>query len=281
MCEEAGCLNIDQLPEAEQRSTRHREIKSRLESTDDQLRRLSGGAAVEDFIQETLEVDPDGIAGEIQGLEETIELFNGEKSELDQTIGSEKNELSKMDGSAKAAGLAEQIQITLAGIENNAEQYARLKIATRVLSMAIERYRDKSQGPVLKRASVLFNQITGEAFESIRAEYDDKGRPVIVGIRNRDKEIVHVEGMSDGTADQIYLALRLAGLEMYMENNEPIPFIVDDILIKFDNDRAAATLKVLAKISEKTQLIFFTHHHHLVQLAENHIHPSMLFHHSL
>jgi hypothetical protein len=43
-----------------------------------------------------------------------------------------------MDGSAKAAGLAEQIQITLAGIENNAEQYARLKIATRVLSMAIE-----------------------------------------------------------------------------------------------------------------------------------------------
>jgi uncharacterized protein YhaN len=90
-----------------------------------------------------------------------------------------------------------------------------------------------------------------------------------------------VEGMSDGTADQIYLALRLAGLEMYMGNNEPIPFIVDDILIKFDNDRAAATLKVLAKISEKTQLIFFTHHHHLVQLAENHIHPSMLFHHSL
>jgi uncharacterized protein YhaN len=176
-----------------------------------------------------------------------------------------------MDGSGKAAELAEQIQIILAGIENNAEQYARLKIATKVLSMAIERYRDKSQGPILKRASELFNQITGGVFESIRAEYDEKGQPVIVGIRNRDKEVVRVECMSDGTTDQLYLALRLAGLEMYMENNEPIPFIVDDILIKFDNDRAAATLKVLAKISEKTQLIFFTHQHHLVQLANKHI----------
>jgi uncharacterized protein YhaN len=186
-----------------------------------------------------------------------------------------------MDGSGKASETAEQIQTILAGIENNAEQYARLKIATKVLSMAIERYREKSQGPVLKRSSALFNQITGGAFESIRAEYDDKGGPVIVGIRNRDKEIVRVEGMSDGTADQLYLALRLAGLEMFMENNEPIPFVVDDILIKFDNDRAAATLKVLAKISEKTQLIFFTHHHHLVQLADKNIHPSILFHHSL
>ncbi len=281
MCEEAGCRDIDQLPEAEHRSSRRREIQFHLETNGDQLRRLSGGATVEEFIKETLEVDPDSIAGEILTLEETIETLTIEKSELDQTIGSEKNELSKMDGSAKAAGLAEHIQITLAGIENHAEQYARLKIATKVLSMAIERYRDKSQGPVLKRASALFNQITGGAFDSIRAEYDDKGQPVIVGIRSRDKEMVHVECMSDGTADQLYLALRLAGLEMYMENNEPIPFIVDDILIKFDNDRAAATLKVLAKISKKTQLIFFTHHHHLVHLADNYIQSSLLFHHHL
>jgi uncharacterized protein YhaN len=281
MCEEAGCQHIDQLPETEQRSTKHREIKFRLESTDDQLRRLSGGFTVENFIKKALEVDPDGIIGDIQILEETIESLNNEKSNLDQTIGSEKNELSKMDGSGKAAELAEQIQIILAGIENNAEQCARLKIATKVLSMAIERYRDKSQGPILKRASELFNQITGGVFESIRAEYDEKGQPVIVGIRNRDREVVRVECMSDGTTDQLYLALRLAGLEMYMKNNEPIPFIMDDILIKFDNERAAATLKVLAKLSEKTQLIFFTHQHHLVQLANKHISSSMLFHHNL
>ena len=281
MCEEAGCGNIDELPEAEQRSGKRREISSRLESADGHLRGLSGGVAVETFIKEALEIDPDSIAGEIRNLEETVDQLNSEKEQLIKTITIESSELQKMDGSGKAAELAEKIQITLAGIEKNAEQYARLKIASKVLSMAIERYRDKSQGPILTRASLLFNQITGGAFESIRAEYDDKGKPVIVGIRSRDREIVHVEGMSDGTSDQLYLALRLAGLEMYMKNSEPIPFIVDDILIKFDNDRAAAALKVLAKISEKTQMIFFTHHHHLVQLANKHIDPAILFHHNL
>ncbi len=281
MCQEAGCGTIDQLPEAERRSGMRREIQTRLEANSDQLRRLSGGSAVEEFIKEALEIDPDGISGKIQSLTETIEALNAEKSELDQTIGSERNELSRMDGSGRAADLAQQIQITLAGIESDAEHYSRLKIATKVLSMAIERYRDKSQGPVLKRASALFNQITDGAFESIRADYDDKGQPVIVGIRSRDREIVRVEGMSDGTADQLYLAMRLAGLERYLENNEPLPFIVDDILIKFDNARAAATLKVLAKISEKTQLIFFTHHNHLVELANGHISPSVLHYHSL
>jgi hypothetical protein len=90
MCEEAGCRDIDQLPEAEHRSSRRREIQIHLETNDDQLRRLSGGATVEEFIKETLEVDPDSIAGEILTLEETIETLTIEKSELDQTIGSEK-----------------------------------------------------------------------------------------------------------------------------------------------------------------------------------------------
>lgn len=281
MCDEAGCQDIDQLPEAERRGMKKRELHFRLESNDEQLRRLSGGVSVADFIRETQNVDPDSIAGEIQVLEEAIDMLNTEKDELYETRGREKKELSLMDGSSKAAELAEQIQTILGGIENNAEQYVRLKIATKVLSMAIERYREKSQGPVLKRASTLFNQITNGTFESIRADYDDKGQPVIVGIRQHENEMVRVENMSDGTADQLYLALRLAGLEMYLENNEPLPFIVDDILIKFDNDRAASTLQALAEISKKTQLIFFTHHHHLVELANSQIDPSVLFHHNL
>jgi len=87
--------------------------------------------------------------------------------------------------------------------------------------------------------------------------------------------------MSDGTADQLYLALRLAGIEHYLDGNEPMPFIVDDILIKFDNRRAAAALQALAEISAKTQVIFFTHHRHLVELAEAHVDGAVLCVHGL
>lgn len=84
--------------------------------------------------------------------------------------------------------------------------------------------------------------------------------------------------MSDGTTDQLYLALRLASLEAYLENNEPMPFIVDDILIKFDNERASAALEVLGEISEKTQLVFFTHHRHLVELAKSKLGSAVRIH---
>ena len=62
-------------------------------------------------------------------------------------------------------------------------------------------------------------------------------------------------------------ALRLASLENYLRANEPLPFVVDDLLLRFDDDRAAATLKILSELSATTQVIFFTHHRHLVDLA--------------
>jgi len=123
--------------------------------------------------------------------------------------------------------------------------------------------------------------MTRGSFEGVRADFDDNGQPVLVGVRPGGKEVVGVEGMSEGTADQLYLVIRLAGLEEYLEQNESIPFIVDDILIKFDDDRAAAALKALAQLSTKTQVIFFTHHRHLMELVEENIDPSVLIKHTL
>ncbi|MBR9982231.1 MAG: hypothetical protein KFF50_14470, partial [Desulfatitalea sp.] len=88
------------------------------------------------------------------------------------------------------------------------------------------------------------------------------------GVRPGAGELVRVEGMSDGTADQLYLALRLASLEQYLANNIPLPFVVDDILLRFDDRRSAATLDVLADLATRTQVVFFTHHRHLLEVAK-------------
>jgi uncharacterized protein YhaN len=73
--------------------------------------------------------------------------------------------------------------------------------------------------------------------------------------------------MSDGTCDQLFLALRIATLESRLEAGEPMPFIVDDILINFDDSRSRATLEVLAELSRKNQVILFTHHRQVVDEA--------------
>ena len=46
--------------------------------------------------------------------------------------------------------------------------------------------------------------------------------------------------------------------------------ILDDILIKFDDPRALATLEVLSELGKQTQVILFTHHAHLLDLARRH-----------
>jgi uncharacterized protein YhaN len=277
MLEEAACDGIEAFPEAERRSARKRELIEKLEQVEEQLAELASGSPIEEFSAEAEAEDPDLILPRIRHLEEEIDGLDGKKSELDQTIGREEGELRRMDGRGDAAELAQQIQGRLADIENKVRQYSRLKLAHALLFRAKERHREMSQGPVIKRTSELFRALTLGSFEGVRAETDDSGTIVIVGFRQGGEETVSVQGMSDGTADQLYLALRLASFEYYISQNEPQPLILDDILIRFDNERARATLKVLAEISKKTQILMFTHHSHLVELAQYELGRDYLF----
>jgi uncharacterized protein YhaN len=281
MCEEAHCSEYADLSEAEKRSSKRRQIEAGLEGLEEQLRKLAAGLTVEEFVQDAQRVDPDEVDSRIKRLDEEVASLEEEKTGLDRTIGEEGNELKKMDGSGKAADLAEDAEMILGGMEADIEQYARLRLASAVLSRAIERYREKNEGPVLQRTNKLFAAMTMGSFAGVRVEFDEHGRPTLVGVRPGGKGTVNVEGMSDGTADQLYLSLRLASLEKYLENSEPLPFIVDDILIRFDDERSVAALQVLAQSANHTQVIFFTHHRHLVDLAEANIDSSILFEHAL
>ena len=67
--------------------------------------------------------------------------------------------------------------------------------------------------------------------------------------------------------DQLYLALRLASVDEYLTRNHPLPFVADDLFVNFDDTRAAAGFRVLAELGHKTQVLFFTHHRHLIDIA--------------
>jgi len=143
----------------------------------------------------------------------------------------------------------------------------RVKLASKILQQEIERYREEHQDPVLKIASRYFADLTLGSFAGLRTDVDDRGEPILVGIRP-DGAWVAVDGMSGGTCDQLYLALRLATLEWRSETSESMPFIVDDILVNFDDARSKATLQALTDLSEKIQVILFTHHGQIVEEAK-------------
>jgi uncharacterized protein YhaN len=73
----------------------------------------------------------------------------------------------------------------------------------------------------------------------------------------------------------------MASLERHFENNESIPFVVDDILVNFDDARSRASLEVLGELSRKTQVLFFTHHARVAELALEVVAPDALCVHNL
>lgn len=73
--------------------------------------------------------------------------------------------------------------------------------------------------------------------------------------------------LSTGTREQLYLAIRLAYVLYYCKSNQPLPIVIDDVLVNFDEKRSRQTLAVLTDISKSTQVLFFTCHPHMMNLA--------------
>ena len=173
-----------------------------------------------------------------------------------------------MDGDGRAAEANERVEQLKSRLAHEVEEYARLRLAAAALREAIERYRQKAQGPVLDRAGTLFAALTLGSFAGLqRVDYDDHDQPALLAVRPGGTAAIGIRGLSLGTADQLYLALRLASLETALESHGPVPLIADDVLVQFDDRRTAAALQALAGLSERTQVVLFTHHEHVCELA--------------
>jgi uncharacterized protein YhaN len=278
--DEAKCADFGDLAEAERRSQNLIRLQASRATCEEQLLAAAAGIELTAFCHQVEEADPGTVDTSIEQLDATIATQEEDLRLLDQTIGTERGELARMDGSDRAAQAAEDVQTLLARLQGDVARYATLRLATTVMRLGIERYREKNQGPILARASLLFAALTGDSFVRLQIDDEGDGRSILKGIRP-DGRLVGIDGMSDGSHDQLYLALRLASLESWLQSHEPVPFVVDDILLNFDNVRATAALAALADLSRRTQVLFFTHHRHIVDLACAHLPPEVVYVHEL
>jgi uncharacterized protein YhaN len=154
----------------------------------------------------------------------------------------------------------------LAHLVEIADDWRVLSAARRIVTAAVEEFRRRHQSPVLTEAGRLFASMTGGRYPSIVADYGDDGTPVLRVVRD-DARRLDVDALSEGTRDQLFLALRLATLLDHAERAEPLPFVGDDLFITFDEQRTAAGLDALALFSERVQTILFTHHEHVATIA--------------
>ncbi|MBN8962656.1 MAG: AAA family ATPase [Rhizobiales bacterium] len=145
-----------------------------------------------------------------------------------------------------------------------AESWLLRAAAARLAGRAIERHRARMQDPIIARAGELFAAATDATCAGLAIDYGNDDQPELKARRSND-ERVGIAGLSEGTRDQLFLALRLALLEQRAA--EPMPFIGDDLLTSFDEARTLATLRLLAAGGAHRQIILFTHHRHVIDLA--------------
>lgn len=268
LCAEANCESSGQLEAAQNRSALYLGIRQAIVSLEQQILEMGEGASIAALEAESNEIDPDSLPVRIRELSNRIDdELEPKRTALAEKKGWEEKELALMDGSDQAALFADQAQAVLAVIRADAERYVQVKLAGRILRDQIEHYRNKNQGALVRRAGHYFAMLTLGSFNDLVTDFNEQDEPILAGIRCSGEK-VYVTGMSTGTRDQLYLALRLASLEKYMESSEPMPFIVDDVLVHFDDDRSKAALKTLALLAEKTQVILFTHHSQAVEQAK-------------
>lgn len=196
-------------------------------------------------------------ATEIEGEIEAAILFEKESKD-DLAAYLSQSEVNHAVAEREAA--AAQMHLAL-------ERYLELSVARELVTSAMATIRAEQQDPLIARAGELFTATTLGEFAGIETDIDEKGHPVVVGRRTNGCTAA-VANMSDGTRDQLFLAFRLASLENYAGAAEPLPFVADDILVHFDDERSRSMLNLLAEFGKTNQILLFTHHRSVRALAE-------------
>lgn len=262
----AGTRDLPALDAAVRRAAERRQLRTAIAAEEARLREQGDGLEEAALRAEVAAFDPDLAAARIAA----IETRQAELDERRTALGEERQRAlsarAALEAGRDAAGLAQDARQALADAQAAAERYARLHAARTLLKAGIERLRQSQQGPMLRAATAHFALLTGGRYARLEVVEAESGAPVLRALRE-DGTACPMEALSEGARDQLFLALRVAALELQAAEAEPLPLIADDLLASFDEDRAAAALQLLARLGASTQVILFTHHAHVAALA--------------
>ena len=266
-----GTIGAATIEEAEQRlalSAERARQDARRAAADAALRDAGGGLSLEALAAEVASVDAAAIPALIQDLEarhkaatDEAQRAFAEASVLRQTMDQD------AASTAVNAAVADQ-QAAASDLSRTLEEAVTLHLASLMLGQALEVVEKSSDPAMLRRLSAIFSDLTNGVYTRVTTEPEEDGTAHLSLIqRDFPDERQSTAQLSEGTRDQLFLALRVAAIEDHVRDSEALPFIGDDILQTFDDDRVRSALRVLTDLSQHTQVIILTHHRHVLDLA--------------
>lgn len=190
--------------------------------------------------------------GKLEALREEYDSLRRQLEENLRFSGAERREAKLLaDGVDCAVELNVREQLR-GEMRAAAERYLVLKAAEAVLKKSIERCERERQPELLKNASEWFAGFTRNAYTRIYRQLSTGELRVSASPGVNDKDISE---LSRGTREQLFLALRLALIAALENSSEPLPIVLDDIMVNFDLKRRQAVMDGVEKFAETRQVL--------------------------
>ncbi|HUG67684.1 MAG TPA: hypothetical protein VMM76_08025, partial [Pirellulaceae bacterium] len=214
------------------------------------------------FMLELANADGDSIAAEQDRIGHELTKVEAEANAAFKKATLLDEQRKQLDGASRAADLGLELESTRSQLASAVDRWAPLVLAQALMKHSIKKFEREHQPAMLAEVERLLQRMTLGRYAGIERKLDEHGTLLVVDEVGKRKE---PHQLSTGTREQLFLAIRLAYIHHYCQDAEPLPIVMDDVLVNFDAERAKQTLRVLAEFSERVQIIFLTCHQHMVE----------------
>src|SRR5215468_4955493 len=212
--------------------------------------------------------------------EAAFQAAQNELAELEQRLVQARHEsgcveerITMMERSEERSCALSRQETILARIDEAAEQWAVITLCRALLDETRKLYETERQPEVLRQASSFFNIMTEGRYARVIAPLDGGD----IHVERPDGVRLAPQLLSRGTAEQLYLSMRLALVREYANHVDPLPVVFDDIFVNFDPERSRTSIKALRELCATHQVLMFTCHPHLVRQVEDAVPEANVF----
>ena len=225
-------------------------------------RALGEGDAREAYEAELRASRREALVSEQQTLTREISELDQRRISAALAKGRHEHEEQQLGGD-RAARVGAEIEVIRSELEEQIDRYLLVHLAERVLDRVTDRYARENQPAILQYTSDLLARITEGRHLRVVVQPETRSLATV----DRQGQLRQPADLSSGTREQLFLALRLAYILDHCDRSEPLPVIMDDVLVNFDDARAAASLATLRDAARATQVILLTCHRRWLEIA--------------
>lgn len=257
-------------------AAQHKSLCDEIKTLQRDMDRIAANEDAASFEEELVKTESDELYLALQKAKEehTLTCTEYERAVGDAALA--KKDVEKLDQQHDANDLAQKLESNRAELRTAVEHWAPLVLAEITLTEAIARFEREHQPAMLRDVGLLFSKLTHNRYTGLRRKLNEQGSLLIEDSRGNRKEPGE---LSTGTREQLYLAIRLAYARHYCKDNEPLPLVMDDVIVNFDDERSDAAVDLLLELAQDIQVVFLTCHQTTIQRIQSRIpalHPTLL-----